>query len=652
MQYLLLQTFAWMCFAGLIGAILGCMARRFFGARVEDGELAPAGTLARSAPGMTAPAPASLAKAGARPVAPAAPPPAAKGPTIEGSKAPAPVGVSTARPIPAAEAYPITTVGIPRGAPELVQPQIQTISLPPVAAAVTTAAAVAVTTTAAAVTAPVAATRVAGTPEAPVSRPAAASASTGTSYPITTVGLPGYKPVIATAAPTLTAAPVVTPVRPADTARFEDALRGQAQPRPEPLRPELARPPSSQTPAPVAPVKPVASEPAAVAPVVVKPIDAKPIDTKPADTKPADVPFVAVATSGVALAALAERAAAANATVAPVKPVAPPAPTPVTAQPTPTDVKVAPVAAAPPATPPAPAAATPAPAAPVKVAPVVVAPSAPAGPADDLTRIRTIDASMQARLLSAGITRFADIAKWTPADVARISQATGTVGRIEQENWIEQAQILATGGDTEYSRRRLRGDVAAPVVPAPATAPPAPAATNVTPLSAVPSAAAAAAAAAMAAATSARASSSNATLGIPAARLSDAIRDNADKATEPMGRVLRPDLAGLRSVKSESLRGDGSAVDQPRVGGNRSMAANEDLKRIRGIGVLIEKKLNSLGVNAYEQVANWTSADVDRISQILDFKGRIERENWVEQARILASGGQTEFSRRVDRGEA
>ena len=77
----------------------------------------------------------------------------------------------------------------------------------------------------------------------------------------------------------------------------------------------------------------------------------------------------------------------------------------------------------------------------------------------------------------------------------------------------------------------------------------------------------------------------------------------------------------------------------------------DDLKRIRGIGVLIEKKLNQMGVVAYEQIANWTAEDVDRVSQSLDFKGRIERENWVEQARILASGGATEFSRRVDRGE-
>jgi predicted flap endonuclease-1-like 5' DNA nuclease len=77
----------------------------------------------------------------------------------------------------------------------------------------------------------------------------------------------------------------------------------------------------------------------------------------------------------------------------------------------------------------------------------------------------------------------------------------------------------------------------------------------------------------------------------------------------------------------------------------------DDLKRIRGVGVLIEKKLNSVGITRYEQVAQWTADDISRVSQMLDFKGRIERENWVEQARILASGGQTDFSRRVDRGE-
>ena len=98
----------------------------------------------------------------------------------------------------------------------------------------------------------------------------------------------------------------------------------------------------------------------------------------------------------------------------------------------------------------------------------------------------------------------------------------------------------------------------------------------------------------------------------------------------------------LRSVRSEALVG----ADNPRP--LRPGSGIDDLKRIRGIGVLIEKKLNSLGVTHYEQVANWTGADIERISNILDFKGRIERENWIEQARILATGGQTEFSRRSE----
>jgi predicted flap endonuclease-1-like 5' DNA nuclease len=77
----------------------------------------------------------------------------------------------------------------------------------------------------------------------------------------------------------------------------------------------------------------------------------------------------------------------------------------------------------------------------------------------------------------------------------------------------------------------------------------------------------------------------------------------------------------------------------------------QDLKRIRGIGVLIERRLNAMQIATYEQIANWTAEDIERVSRTLDFKGRIERENWVEQARILASGGATEFSRRVDRGD-
>ena len=116
-------------------------------------------------------------------------------------------------------------------------------------------------------------------------------------------------------------------------------------------------------------------------------------------------------------------------------------------------------------------------------------------------------------------------------------------------------------------------------------------------------------------------------LSLPA-KLQDAIKEQEQKAGS-----AAPRDAFVRSVKADPD------------------ASYDDLKRVRGIGVLIEKRLNSLGITSYDQIANWTNADIDRISQTLDFKGRIERENWVEQARILSSGGHTEFSRRVDKGE-
>ncbi len=72
----------------------------------------------------------------------------------------------------------------------------------------------------------------------------------------------------------------------------------------------------------------------------------------------------------------------------------------------------------------------------------------------------------------------------------------------------------------------------------------------------------------------------------------------------------------------------------------------DDLKKISGVGPGIEKKLHKMGVTTYRQIANWKAADINKADDALNFKGRIKRENWVRQAKTLASGGQTEFSKR------
>ncbi|MCE1237170.1 MAG: hypothetical protein LWW93_12540 [Hyphomicrobiales bacterium] len=77
----------------------------------------------------------------------------------------------------------------------------------------------------------------------------------------------------------------------------------------------------------------------------------------------------------------------------------------------------------------------------------------------------------------------------------------------------------------------------------------------------------------------------------------------------------------------------------------------DDLKRIKGIGKQNEARLNALGVWHFDQIAAWTPANIGWAGSFLAFVGRIEREDWVGQAKVLAAGGTTEFAARVDAGE-
>jgi predicted flap endonuclease-1-like 5' DNA nuclease len=78
----------------------------------------------------------------------------------------------------------------------------------------------------------------------------------------------------------------------------------------------------------------------------------------------------------------------------------------------------------------------------------------------------------------------------------------------------------------------------------------------------------------------------------------------------------------------------------------------DDLKKIKGIGPKLEQQVHGLGYYHYDQIANWTEAEIAWVDDNLEgFKGRVSRDNWVEQARLLASGGETEFSKRVDKGD-
>ncbi|MDP3496023.1 MAG: hypothetical protein Q8R82_23170 [Hyphomonadaceae bacterium] len=87
------------------------------------------------------------------------------------------------------------------------------------------------------------------------------------------------------------------------------------------------------------------------------------------------------------------------------------------------------------------------------------------------------------------------------------------------------------------------------------------------------------------------------------------------------------DVAPVRPKGPEGDKPD--LVQEPRDG------RADDLKLISGIGPKLEQKLNSLGIWHHAQIADWTQANVDWVNAAISFRGRIEREKWVSQAKQL-----------------
>lgn len=110
-------------------------------------------------------------------------------------------------------------------------------------------------------------------------------------------------------------------------------------------------------------------------------------------------------------------------------------------------------------------------------------------------------------------------------------------------------------------------------------------------------------------------------------------------------------VAQAPAVEAPEVEAVEDAVRPEALSGARNGGA-DDLKMIEGVGPKLEIMLNELGFYHFDQIAGWSAAEVAWVNDNLKgFKGRVSRDNWVEQARKLASGQETEFSKRVSDGD-
>ncbi len=172
---------------------------------------------------------------------------------------------------------------------------------------------------------------------------------------------------------------------------------------------------------------------------------------------------------------------------------------------------------------------------------------------DELRRIDGIGKKMMRKLHDLGVRRLGQIAVWTPEQARRIGEQIGEPGRVESENWIKQARLLFGEGEAEFFR-------AAP----------------------------------------------------------------ERRTASPPPSIERPARAG----------------------------DEDDLCLIRGVGEKIARELHDAGVWRFSQIAAWTPEQEQWIGEKFVDSGPVARKYWVAQARLLASGVETEYSRAVRSGEA
>lgn len=95
-------------------------------------------------------------------------------------------------------------------------------------------------------------------------------------------------------------------------------------------------------------------------------------------------------------------------------------------------------------------------------------------------------------------------------------------------------------------------------------------------------------------------------------------------------------VAGPAPKKQAKKKAESETTLQPEVAADTgSDGVGDNLTEINGIGPVIEQKLKDLGITTFAQIAELDRARIDEINEQLSFKGRIEREQWVEQAQKL-----------------
>ncbi|WP_240310872.1 hypothetical protein [Altererythrobacter sp. ZODW24] len=140
----------------------------------------------------------------------------------------------------------------------------------------------------------------------------------------------------------------------------------------------------------------------------------------------------------------------------------------------------------------------------------------------------------------------------------------------------------------------------------------------------------------------------------PAAR-NQALIDSAPAAAPiiPSAGVGAAGAAISTAVQEQTAAVEATPVSLPVPADDPTPSApqTDDLARIKGVGPKLRTMLGDMGVTTVAQIAAWSDADIDRIdAQLGKFTGRIRRDQWVEQAKLIEGGDASAYEAKFGKG--
>ncbi|MES0861363.1 50S ribosomal protein L21 [Ruegeria sp. SCPT10] len=123
-------------------------------------------------------------------------------------------------------------------------------------------------------------------------------------------------------------------------------------------------------------------------------------------------------------------------------------------------------------------------------------------------------------------------------------------------------------------------------------------------------------------------------------KITDILSSGAEKSgiKAATGSVSAAAVEAAAPKKAPAKKAAAKKDAAPKAEAPAADAGADDLKKLSGVGPALEKKLLAAGITTFAQIAAWTEEDVAAMDEKLSFKGRIEREGWIEQAKELAKG--------------